>query len=87
MDQLLNLFTVIYKSLPGFTETSYWEILRAQLDREPAAPALCESLSIQNGNSSAAIWDLLLLDSGRQNSKVTSSFEPEIERLRKRGGK
>jgi hypothetical protein len=55
MGQLLNLFAVIYRSLPGFTETSYCEILRAQLDVEPAALALCESLSIQNGNSSAAI--------------------------------
>lgn len=85
MGQLSDLFAVIYRSLLGFTETSYCEILRAQLDTEPAAQALCESPSIQNGNSSAAIAIFYCLILRDRTQKWL--FEPEIERLRKRRGK
>lgn len=55
MGHLLNHSTVIYRRFLGLTETSYCEILRAQLGPEHAASVLCESVSNQDGNSSIAI--------------------------------
>lgn len=87
MGHLLNLFTVIYRSLLGFTETSYCEILRAQLGTEHVALVLCESVSIQNGNSSTAIGIFYHLILGDRTQKSLLSLNLKIERLRKRTGK
>lgn len=68
MGHLLHLLTVIYRHLLGYTETSYCEILRAQLGPEHAAWVLCESVSSQDGNSSIAIeiFYHLILGDGTQ---------------------